>query len=182
MRDAVVAVGGQLIDHPGRIGPVTAPGLDETLFACLARFRTQCWSTQIVDVRRGQLLDVVASRDAAEPCRWLATRVEVWRVGIYWAKLALSAACRTVLDAMPPDARRVAESFHLVRLANQVLDECRRRAQNETLGRRGRKDDPRWRARRQLTMARERLTDDQHGKVLDLLRADDPPTPSRITT
>lgn len=32
--------------------------------------------------------------------------------------------------------------FHL---ANQKLDECRRRVQNETLGHRGRKDDPLYR-------------------------------------
>ena len=34
--DAVVAVGGPLIDHPDRIGRVTALGLDETLFARVA--------------------------------------------------------------------------------------------------------------------------------------------------
>jgi hypothetical protein len=30
---------------------------------------SQSWSTQIVDVRRGQLLDVVPGRTAPEPCR-----------------------------------------------------------------------------------------------------------------
>jgi hypothetical protein len=72
--DAVVIIGEQLIDHPDRIGAVTALGLDETLFARVGRFRTQTWSTQIVDVRRGQLLDVVPGRSAPEPCRWLAER------------------------------------------------------------------------------------------------------------
>ena len=62
--DAVVIIGEQLIDHPDRIGAVTALGLDETLFARVGRFRTQSWSTQIVDVRRGQLLDVVPGRTA----------------------------------------------------------------------------------------------------------------------
>ena len=85
--DAVVAVGEQLIDHPDRIGAVTALGLDETLFARIGRFRTQCWSTQIVDVRRGQLLDVVPGRTAVEPCRWLAERDDVWRAAIDWATL-----------------------------------------------------------------------------------------------
>jgi len=46
-----------------RICDVTALGLDETLFAKLGRFRTQSWSTQIVDVRRDQLLDVVGGQD-----------------------------------------------------------------------------------------------------------------------
>ena len=33
-------------------------------------------------------------------------------------------------------------------VANSKLDECRRRVQNETLGHRGRKDDPLYRCRR----------------------------------
>ena len=73
--DAVVAIGEQLVDHPDRIGEVTALGLDETLFAKLGKYKTQSWSTQIVDVRRGQLLDVVPGRTAPEPCRWLAARL-----------------------------------------------------------------------------------------------------------
>ena len=77
--DAVVVFGQALIDDPGRFGAVTAVGLDETLFAREGEFHTQRWSTQIVDVRRGQLLDVVAGRDSAEPCRWLAERPEEWR-------------------------------------------------------------------------------------------------------
>lgn len=172
--DAVVAVGEQLIDHPGRISPVTALGLDETLFARVGRFRTQRWSTQIVDVRRGQLLDVVEGRDATGPCRWLAQRSEAWRAGIEWATLDLSASYRTVFDTMLPDAVQVADPFHVIRLANQALDECRRRVQNETLGHRGRRDDPLWRARRRLTIARERLSHDQHDRMLGLLRAGDP--------
>jgi transposase len=172
--DAVVAVGEQLIDHPDRIGTVTALGLDETLFARVGRFRRQRWSTQIVDVRRGQLLDVVPGRDSVEPCRWLAGRDDTWRAGIEWATLDLSASYRTVFDTMLPDAVQVVDPFHVVKLANTALDECRRRVQNETLGHRGRRDDPLWRARRRLSIARERLSDDQHARMLGLLRAGDP--------
>lgn len=172
--DAVVVVGEQLIDHPDRIGTVTALGLDETLFARIGRFRTQCWSTQIVDVRRGQLLDVVAGRSAVEPCRWLAERNEQWRERIEWATLDLSASYRTVFDTMLPDATQVADPFHVVRLANAALDETRRRVQNETLGHRGRKTDPLYRARRRLTIAKQRLSADQHDRLLGLLRAGDP--------
>jgi hypothetical protein len=39
---------------------------------------------------------------------------------------------------MLPDATQVADPFHVVRLANSKLDECRRRVQNDTLGHRGR--------------------------------------------
>ena len=58
--DAVVVFGRPLIDDPARFSTVNALGLDETLFARDGPFRRQLWSTQIVDVRRGQLLDVVA--------------------------------------------------------------------------------------------------------------------------
>ena len=172
--DAVVAVGEQLVDHPDRIGAVTAIGLDETLFARVGRFRRQSWSTQIVDVRRGQLLDVVPGRDSREPCRWLADRDPAWLAAIEWATLDLSASYRTVFDTMLPDAVQVADPFHVVKLANTALDECRRRVQNETLGHRGRRDDPLWRAQRRLTIARERLSADQHERLMGLLRAGDP--------
>jgi len=172
--DAVVAVGEQLVDHPERIGAVNALGLDETLFGRVGPFRRPLWSNQIVDVRRGQLLDVVAGRDSVEPCRWLAGRADTWRAGIEWATLDLSASYRSVFDTTLPDAVQVADPFHVVKIANTALDECRRRVQNETLGHRGRLDDPLWRARRRLSMARERLTDDQHDRLVGLLRAGDP--------
>ena len=48
-----------------RVGAVSALGLDETLFGREGRWRTRRWCTSIVDVTGGQLLDIVAGRDAA---------------------------------------------------------------------------------------------------------------------
>jgi transposase len=93
----------------------------------------------------------------------LVWRKQRWRCTSY----------RTVFDTMLPDAVQVADPFHVVKLANAALDECRRRVQNETLGHRGRRDDPLWRARRRLTIARERLSPDQHDRLIGLLRAGD---------
>jgi transposase len=75
---------------------------------------------------------------------------------------------------MLPHATQVADPFHVHQLANRALDECRRRVQNETCGHRGHRDDPLYRARRRLTIARERLSGEQHDRVLGLLRAGDP--------
>ena len=172
--DAVVAVGEQLVDHPDRIGTVTALGLDETLFARLGPFRTQQWSTQIVDVRRGQLLDVVPGRTATEPVRWLANQPVAWLAAVEWGTIDLSSSYRTVFDTMLPEAVQVADPFHVVKLANTALDECRRRVQNDTLGHRGHKDDPLYRCRRRLTIARERLSDTQRERMVGLLQAGDP--------
>jgi hypothetical protein len=60
----------------------TALGLDETLFCRLGKFHRQHWSTSIVDVRAGVLLDVVPGRSGVEPCRWLAARPDGWRANI----------------------------------------------------------------------------------------------------
>jgi hypothetical protein len=46
--------------------------------------------------------------------------------------------------------------------------------QNETVGHRGRKDDPLYRARRRLVMAAERLTVDGRERLMGLLAAGDP--------
>lgn len=46
--------------------------------------------------------------------------------------------------------------------------------QNDTLGHRGRENDPLYRARRRLVMAAERLTDDGRERLMGLLRAGDP--------
>lgn len=171
---AVVVYGTPLIDDPDRIGDVTAIGLDETLFARIGRFRERTWSTQIVDVKRGQLLDVVEGRDGHGAAIWLNNRPEAWCEQIQWAALDLSSSYRAVYDTMLPDAGQVADPFHVVRLANQMLDDVRRRVQNEVFGHRGRKDDPLYRARRRLLLARQRLTPDQHDRLVGLVRAGDP--------
>ena len=175
INDTVIAYGTALIDDdPHRIGQPTALGLDETLFVRVGPWRRQHWSTSIVDVRAGRLLDVVPGRSGVEPSRWLAARSDEWRANIAWATLDLSGPYRAVFDTMLPDAVQVADPFHLVKLANAKLDECRRRVQNETVGHRGRKDDPLYRCRRLLTKADERLGDRGRTKLLGLLDAGDP--------
>jgi transposase len=88
--------------------------------------------------------------------------------------LDLSGPYRRVFEIMVPDATLVADPFHVTKLANTKLDECRRRVQNETLGHRGRKSDPLYRCRRLLTKAKERLDEKGHEKLTGLLRAGDP--------
>ena len=61
-----------------------------------------------------------------------------------------------------------------LRLANDALDEVRRRVQNQTLGHRGHKHDPLYRARKLLVSASENITDNGHTKLRGLLDAGDP--------
>jgi len=174
VNDTVIAYGAPLVNDPDRIGDVEALGLDEVLFARVGRWRTQAWSTSIVDVGHGQLLDVIEGRSSAGACRWLAGRDQQWLDRVRYAVLDLSGPWRLAFNTMLPAAVQVADPFHLVKLANQRLDEVRRRVQNETLGHRGHKFDPLYRSRRLLTKADERLDERGRSKLLGLLDAGDP--------
>ena len=105
---------------------------------------------------------------------WLAEQGKSWRNQVRFATLDLSGPYRRVFTLMLPDAVQVADPFHLIKLANTKLDECRRRVQNETLGHRGHKADPLYRCRRLLTKAEERLDVKGREKLMGLLRAGDP--------
>ncbi len=175
VNDTVIAYGTALVDDDTeRFGTVEALGLDEVLMVRVGPWHRQQFSTQIVDVGRGQLLDVVPGRTSAGPMAWLAERGKAWCDQVRFATLDLSGPYRRVFTLMLPDAIQVADPFHLVKLANSKLDECRRRVQNETLGHRGHKSDPLYRCRRLLTKAEERLTDQGREKLVGLLRAGDP--------
>ncbi len=162
VNDTVMAYGSALLADPDRFGEVNALGLDEVLFVRLGTYRTATFSTQLVDVERGQLLDVVEGKKAEGPRSWLEGRSAEWLANIRFATLDLSGTYKSVFDATVPDAIQVADPFHVVKHATFQLDECRRRVQQELLGHRGRKGDPLYRARRLLAKATERL--DDHGK------------------
>jgi transposase len=60
------------------------------------------------------------------------------------------------------------DPFHVVRLAGDALDRCRRRVQQVTRGHRGRKDDPLDRARRTLHTGAGLLSDRQKDRLAAL--------------
>ncbi len=106
VNDAVIAYGTALVDDdPKRFGVVRALGLDEVLFARVGARRRQEFSTQIVDVARGQLLDVVPGRSGAEATGWLERQGKEWRDKVRYATLDLSSPYRKVFSTMVPDAR-----------------------------------------------------------------------------
>lgn len=171
---AVMHYGTPLVDDPDRIGWTTAVGLDEVLFAREGRYRNRLWSTQIVDVEHGFLLDIVPGRDSASAAGWFDEMSPVWRNFVRWATLDLSGPYRKTFNDVLPHALQVADPFHVRRLGNDALDETRRRVQNETLGHRGRKDDPLYRIRKLLIMNDSNLTGENQTKVDSLLTAGDP--------
>ena len=157
-----------------RVGTVQAVGVDETLFWRKGRWRTKQWCTSVVDVGGRQLIDIVPGRTAESAAAGFRSQPAEWRDGIRWAVLDMSGPYRTAYDRVLPNALQVADPFHVIRLANQRLDEVRRRVQNETLGHRGRKEDPLYRIRRLLTAASERISDRGRTRLRGLLDAGDP--------
>jgi transposase len=174
VNDAVIAYGTALVDHPDRFGVVEALGLDEVLMVRRGPWRRQDFSTQLVDVGRGQLLDIVTGRSSTAPIVWLAKKGKPWRDQVRFATLDLSGPYRKVFSPMTPSAVQVADPFHLVKLANTKLDECRWRVQNETMCHHGHKADPLYRCRRLLTKTKERLDNKGHEKLVGVPAAGDP--------
>jgi transposase len=88
--------------------------------------------------------------------------------------LDLTDTYRAGLSPHLSHATRVADPFHVTRVANRMLDQVRRRVQNETLGHRGRKADPLFRIRKLLLSGDERLDERGREKLLAGLRVGDP--------
>lgn len=69
---------------------------------------------------------------------------------------------KTATTEEVPQARAVLDPFRVVRLAGEVLDQCRQRVQQELHGRRGRADDPLYKAHRTLHAGSDLLTPGRH--------------------
>lgn len=69
------------------------------------------------------------------------------------------------IDDELQDAVAVLDAFDVHALSSQMVDDVRRRAQQETLGHRGRKGDPLYAIRNTLRCAEEKLTDRQRARL-----------------
>jgi hypothetical protein len=134
------------VDHLARLGAPTAVGLDETSFLAATAQRPTLLVTGIVDLDVGRLIDVIPARSAPAVRSWLAAKPTRWRDGIADVVIDPFQPYATAARHELPHARLVVDHFHVIRLANQALDEVRRRLQ-ASLGHRGRKADPLYRIR-----------------------------------
>jgi transposase len=69
---------------------------------------------------------------------WLGERDTSWRDGIEVVAMDGFTGFKTATNEELPDAVAVMDPFHVVRLAGDALDQCRRRIQQATCGHRGR--------------------------------------------
>ncbi|WP_141331728.1 ISL3 family transposase [Corynebacterium variabile] len=166
-----------LIDDEHRSDGVKVVGVDEHVWRHTRR--GDKYVTVIIDltpVRDGtgpsRLLDVVEGRSKKAFKDWLAERDQAWRDGIEVVAMDGFAGFKTATTEELPDAVTVMDPFHVIRLAGDALDECRRRVQQELHGHRGRKGDPLYTARRTLHTGTDLLTDRQHERLDKLFAGD----------
>lgn len=177
--DAVLAEGKRvLIDDPARLDGVTAIGVDEHVWRHTRR--GDKYVTVIIDltsIRDGtgpaRLLDMVEGRSKQAFKTWLSERPKAWRDAIEMVAMDGFTGFKTATVEELPDAVAVMDPFHVVRLAGDALDRCRRRVQQTIRGHRGRKDDPLYRARRTLHTGADLLTEKQKDRLDALFVGDD---------
>jgi len=119
-----------------------------------------------------RLLDMVEGRSKKAFADWLATRPKDWRDGVEVVAMDGFSGFKTATTEELPAAAAVMDPFHVVRLAGNALDECRRRVQLTTCGHRGRKTDPLYRSRRTLLTGADLLTDKQKARLATLFAVD----------
>jgi len=116
---------------------------------------------------------MVEGRSKAAFKSWLADRPEAWRDQVEVVAMDGFTGFKTATTEELPDAVTVMDPFHVVRLAGDAMDLCRRRVQQDTRGHRGRKEDPLYRARRTLHTGADLLTDKQRERLMALFTADE---------
>jgi transposase len=172
---AVIEHGTALVDDPARVGPVRHLGVDETSWLRANRHHATLYATGLVDLDARMLIDLVEGNSADDLREWCLRQDPAWLEGIATVATDLAESFRAGLDDPHlASATRVADPFHVVRVANRCVDKVRRRVQNETLGHRGRKPDPLYRIRKLLLAGTERLDGRGSKRMLLGLRIGDP--------
>lgn len=119
-----------------------------------------------------RLLDMVEGRSKQALKTWLADREEPWRNRVEVVAMDGFSGFKTAASEELPDAVAVMDPFHVVRLAGDALDRCRRRVQLAIHGHRGRESNSPYTARRTLHTGTDLLTDNQKDRLATLFASD----------
>lgn len=178
--DAIAPVIQDQVAAKGRLAGVTALGVDEHVWSHVGPPGTGL-ITGIVDHSRDEngrprarLLDLVKGRTGAVYADWLAEQGTAFTSGIRTATLDPFHGYANAIRDELPEAITVLDAIHVVKLGGQVVDEVRRRVQQDTLGHRGRAGDPLYGIRRSLQIGAEHLTEKQIRRLNAKLEAGDP--------
>jgi len=116
---------------------------------------------------------VSARTPAGANCwRWLADRPQTWRDDVEVVAMDGFTGYKSATTEELPGAVAVMDPFHVVQLAGDALDRCRRRVQQDSHGHRGRTGDPLYAARRVLHTGADLLTARQHQRLTTLFTTD----------
>jgi len=171
---AVVDYGDALIAADDRLEDVSGLGVDEHTFQhANAKRRTQM-ATTFVDIDRARLLDVVPGRSGQVVRDWVGAQPVEWLEGIGVATIDAFRGYATAIGDVLPDATLVIDHFHAIRLASTAVSDVRRRVQQDTLGHRGRSNDPLYGIRRLLLRTWVNLTERGWERLRAGLAAGDP--------
>lgn len=119
-------------------------------------------------------IDVVPGRSNTSYGNWLKAQLPEFFAGIGHAALDPFRGYANAIRDQLPDAVPVLDVFHVVRLGTAVVDEVRRRLQQEALHRRGGKHDPLVTIRGLLRHGAEHRTLRQQAWLESGLRLGDP--------
>ena len=175
---AVLAEGERsLINDPTRYEGVRVIGVDEHVWRHTPygdKYVTVILDLTPIRDRSGhsRLLDMVPGRSKRVFKTWLASQPDTWRSHIEIVAMDGFTGFKSAAAEELPNARAVMDPFHVVHLAGDALDECRRRIQQELHHRRGRATDPLYKARRMLHTRSCLLTPRQQHRILDLFASD----------
>ncbi len=175
---AVLAEGQRvLVSAPARFDAVKVIGVDEHVWRHTRK--GDKYVTVIInltpvrdDTGPSRLLDMVQGRSGIVFKSWLESRPQSWRDRIQVVAMDGFTGFKTAAAETLPQAVEVMDPFHVVRLAGNALEDTRRRVQHDALGRRGRKDDPLFTARRTLLTSENLLADKQHERLSQVLTDD----------
>jgi transposase len=172
---------------PDRLKGVRTLGVDEHIWRP-SRIGVDRAVTIMVDLSRDQagclharLLDAVPGRSGSVYRAWLKAQPKGFIDGVEQAALDPFRGYANAIHDGLPDAVAVLDAFHVVRLGTQVVDEVRRRVQQDTLGRRGHKHDPLYQIRGLLRHGVEHLTEKQQAKISRCLEAGDSTAEVNVT-
>ena len=122
---------------------------------------------------RARLLDLVPGRSGQAYTSWLSERGDAFRAGVQIATLDPFRGYKNAIDDQLDDARAVLDAFHVVKLVTGVVNDVRRRVQQDIHGHRGHRDDPLYRIRNILRAGEENLTDRQRARLQTAFTADE---------
>ena len=177
--DAILTEGHRrLINDPTRFNGVAVIGVDEHVW------RHTRWGEKYVTV----VIDLTPVRDGTGPSRlldmfpgrskqtfktWLKDQPHRFRDGVEVVAMDGFTGFKSAAAEEVPHAVAVMDPFHVVKLAGDALDQCRRRNQQAIHGHRGMTGDPLYMSRRILHTGIKLLTDRQWSRLEALFTADE---------